>query len=286
MPLDFDELARRVSKAIDQQTSRRTLAAGAVAGTVASSFAMPAGAQEATPAPDSTENGPEFLFVQTFVSGSFTPTENSDTQIEVVVAGTPASISAPDFQLTVSGHLGQTIYFSDRPARVFGNVSTPEFLDTLGFTPVNPPNAALVTTSDAGDSVVVIVELFDPVVDDDGDTITYQANILANYEEEALQHVVKHGIATEPPAEFGDGSLFIDDCPSNLFRCHMFEGGILFTGDGDDDDEGWFANSNCWGWSPIGCHPCRDLNALCNEWFADFCEGQSCYAETSSGFAS
>ena len=41
--------------------------------------------------------------------------------------------------------MAATIYFSDRPERIFGDLPTQEFLDTLGFTPDFPPNAALIT---------------------------------------------------------------------------------------------------------------------------------------------
>ena len=120
----FDIITRQFAA---RRTSRRAaLAAGA--GIVALGLA-PAGAQDASPVvSDSTEEDVHFLFVQTFGAGSLTE------------AGEDGVMS-----LVADHLLGQTLYFTDRPERTVGMVSTARFLgagrtkEGLGFTPANPP---------------------------------------------------------------------------------------------------------------------------------------------------
>ena len=87
------------------------------------------------------------------------------------------------------------MFFSDRPDRVTGHVSSPEFVDTWGdgkdSFASDPPNAAL---SIFGDGQVhdVVVVLSDPVRH--GSQITYTVEILDG----------------EMPAKGGPSSLFID----------------------------------------------------------------------------
>ena len=87
-----------------------------------------------------------FMFVQTAQSGTWAEKAGEEGVYTLTLTGVPA----------------QTVYFSDRPQRIVGTQSTTEFYDALGFTPENPPNAALVTQTDAGEDVLVI-ELFNPV---------------------------------------------------------------------------------------------------------------------------
>ncbi len=105
--------------------------------------------QEATPPASPTAPGadPTFLFVQTATAGSFTPNPDAGTPTAV---GTPAAGGGGDYLLTLEGHHGGTVYFSDRPERIFGNAPTQAFLVGLGFSPANPPKAALVTQTDDG----------------------------------------------------------------------------------------------------------------------------------------
>ena len=55
--------------------------------------------------------------------------------------------------------LGQTLYFSDRPDRIVGTSPTSQFLQALGFTPDDPPNAALVLENASGETDIAVVEL-------------------------------------------------------------------------------------------------------------------------------
>src|SRR5262249_51573101 len=131
---------------------RAALAAGGSAGAAGlSALALGAGthqpavAQEATPAAGAS--GPTFLFVQLFERGTWAPKPGEDGV----------------YLLTLSGYGDQTLFSPDRPDRIVGTVETARFLDALGFTPANPPNAAVVVRTPAGERDVLVVELFDPV---------------------------------------------------------------------------------------------------------------------------
>ena len=88
------------------------------------------------PSADTAGAHPEFLFVQPFDSGAWSPTSGADAT----------------YTLTLTGAAAQTVYFSDRPERIVGLAPTQRFLDGLGFTPNNPPNAALVATPDGSEA--------------------------------------------------------------------------------------------------------------------------------------
>src|SRR5262245_1489539 len=80
---------------------------------------------------------------------------------------------------------------SDRPDRIVGTVETARFLEALGFTPANPPNAALVVRTPAGERDVLVVELFNPVYTEDfsadgGVSVMYEARVLDAYQGEEL----------------------------------------------------------------------------------------------------
>jgi hypothetical protein len=201
----FDHLARRVAGS----TTRRRALGIAVAG-LALGLGDAVVAQQATPAPDATPatetEEPVFLFVQTFASGrgEVNPAAGTPT-----VEGTPVAGGGASFLLTLYGHSGHTIYFSDRPDRIVGATPTQQFLFELGFTPMDPPNAALVAEFASGQGVVVL-ELIEPTYDPDTGTLTYGAELLEGYEGENLEPVVGDQLLERLPAEFGPAALFID----------------------------------------------------------------------------
>lgn len=133
-----------------------------------------------------------------------------------------ATEGVQSWMLTLQGAPSQTVFFSDRPERVAGAVSTQRFLETLDFSPDNPPNAALVIGTDDGSSVVIL-ELTDPVYDPDAATLTFITKIL---EIDTLE-ATGYGFTTDPlgpdayPPEFGPASLFIDSTGCNPWdpRC-------------------------------------------------------------------
>ncbi|MGE3797719.1 MAG: hypothetical protein AB7G88_07740, partial [Thermomicrobiales bacterium] len=248
----FESVKSRLASTL--QVNRRQILGSAAAAISATYAGTSSTAQEATPVTTPEWFGQEFLFVQTFASGSLVPSGQEGAQVEVTIIGTPTTIEAPGYTLTLSGHIGETIYFSDRPARVFGQTPTPIFLENLGFTPDNPPNAALVTRGDDGTPVVVVVELHDPVIDESSGTVTYQANVLSTYDGEGLRHVLEQDYSTEMPVEFGSGSLFIDDCPDEPYACYL-PGKVCYQEN--------IKVGTCW--HSIYCSPCPDAVTQCNQ---------------------
>jgi hypothetical protein len=252
-----------VARMLGNRSTRRTAIAGWAAGlaVAASTRALlPVGGADATPARAGGAGAdPEFLFVQTFQAGSWAPKPGDE--------GT--------YLLTLSGRAAQTVYFSDRPERIVGTVPTLRFLEALGFTPANPPNAALVAETDAGEDILV-VELFSPVYGEDfgpdgGLTLTYEARVLADYADAGLAHLAARQQDGALPSTFGPASLFIDDCADASVEC-VFRGGGVDAFVGSIGPIGY-----CWHWSEFCCQPCQSTDgsywaAQCNATFAQ-CDG-------------
>ncbi|MBA2470121.1 MAG: hypothetical protein H0V37_12010, partial [Chloroflexia bacterium] len=145
-PTRFDVFSRKLATGLNRRTALRALGGGIAATGLGSRAAAQVGTPVATPVESPEANRTYFLFVQTFSSGTLQPHAND----------------AEMYTLTLTGAAAQTVYFSDRPERIIGTVPTPQFLEGLGFTPTNPPNAALVAQTDAGEDIVV-VELLNPL---------------------------------------------------------------------------------------------------------------------------
>jgi hypothetical protein len=165
-------------------------------------------AQEATPAPADIPGGrPELLFVQTYQSGTITPIDGVEGR----------------YTLTLAAGTGQTVYFSDRPNRLVGADPTPQVLEALGFPDDNPPNAALVVETAPGETDVAVVELFNPLYDPINQGVTYEVEVLANWQTEldlAFSEAPTDLAALVP--SFGSAHLFIDgllDCPQSTITC-------------------------------------------------------------------
>jgi hypothetical protein len=269
----FDQLTRRLGA----RASRRTALGAALAGLGLAGLDSLAAAQDATPAPGASPpadgDKPVFMFVQTFASGRGEVNPAAGTP---VAEGTPTPSGGAPFLLRLEGHSGQTIYFSDRPDRIVGAVPTEDFLETLGFTPFNPPNAALVAEFASGQGVIVL-ELIEPVYDAAAATLTYGAEGLGTFAGERLEPVARDKVVEQLPAEFGPAALFIDDCP-DITACLRSSNFIAWIPGGP--------YGQCWqGLFQGGCQPCwhtRDeLDALCNSTFADRCDGR-CRADAYS----
>lgn len=189
MPNDECSMSSELSR-------RRMLAAAALAGLGGTALAArSAAAQDGTPSPIA-EDEATFLFVQSgFTSGILDQ----------------ATEGVQSWMLTLQGAPAQTVFFSDRPARIAGAISTEQFLETLDFSAENPPNAALVIGTE-DDADVVILELTEPVYDPEAATLTYITKIL----EIDMLETAGYGFTTDPlgpdayPPEFGPASLFID----------------------------------------------------------------------------
>ena len=116
-------------------------------------------------------------------------------EIEALYVQTARAMSYDNDILTLHTLAPTTLFFSDRPDRVTGHISSQEFVQSWdqgedSFAS-NPPNAALsIFHPDMVSDVVV--ELMDPVLE--GHTLTYKITILDG----------------DMPAEGGPSSLFID----------------------------------------------------------------------------
>jgi hypothetical protein len=260
----FDQL----TTSLGTRLTRRTAMAGA-AGLTALGLAESARgvtAQDATPATGDAADEAKltFLFVQLFDQGSWTPKPDTDGV----------------YLLTLSGATAQTLFFSDRPARIVGTVETPKFLDGLGFTPANPPNAALVVTTPEGERDVLVIELFDPVytevIEDPGNvTVSYEARVLEAYHGDGLTEWATEQEDDQLPAQFSDISLFIDDCP-DLTGCYEWGWGGPRVGDlpgGRRYGQCWNIIGACQPDNPnCGGPPASELARQCNEAYPAQCE--------------
>lgn len=261
-PARFDRLA--ISLATHPVTRRRTLASGAALLGGLIGAVRGARAQSATPASPAAgheladNNGT--LFVQTAAGGTMTANPAAGATPLAAGAGTPAPAARGAYLLTLHGHTGETIGFSDRPERNFGELPTPKFFTGLGFLPNNPPNAALVVDTPEQQGAVVLVELLDPQYDPSSQTLTYGANLLHQYPNakgDVLEPLVAKAQST-PPASFTNVSLFIDDCPDSVESCWAAPTG------GQCGYRGQITSGNCWNWTYWTCNPCGSYSSQCN----------------------
>jgi hypothetical protein len=226
----------RISKLFAERklSRRKALATGATA--LVSTGASQVAAQDATPmAMPETEAAEKvmYLFVQSFQSGSIVPTEGTDGR----------------YTVTLEQGLGQTIYFADRPSRDVGVTPTPQFLEGLGFSEENPPNAALIVETGVGETDIAVVELFNPIYDEATHTASYDVTVLESWEDDLELGLTDApaDLATFAP-QFGAAHLFIDDCSGITVQCidHAANDGIAGVYDGV---------GACWNYSV--CMPCE-----------------------------
>lgn len=267
----FDGLARRFAGRMSRRGAIAAGAAGALGG-----LGMREGvAQDATPA---AAEGETFYFVQTASSGTFVPNPNAGTP---AVSATPTPGGGAQYRLTLEDHTGGTIYFSNRPERIFGDAPTGKFLDGLGFSPKNPPNAAIVTQTDEGEDVAV-VELLDPSYDEGSGTLTYGVNVLSDYQGDGLAYVASQQQDDMLPEQFDRASLFIDDCADQVWGCYPRSGAD------PNGAVGFVTVCRKWAWSCLCCSwtncTSSDPDSRCNHSGYD-CGPQGCVACTSSPIA-
>lgn len=255
----FDSFTRSLERRANRRSTLKGLAGAGVATLALSGEAKQLAAQDASPVPQTAE--PAFLFVQLADGGIWAPKPGEDGV----------------YLLTLSAPSSQTLYFSDRPDRIVGTVPTDQFLAGLGFTPFEPPNAAVVVQTPEGGRDVLVVELFDPVYtrvfgEDGEDSLTYEARVLDAYRGEGLATWVPQADDDQLPQEFSNISLFIDDCP-DITSCYI--GGIGGPGSYVGPIPGG-PYGRCYRF-PV-CRPCGDYtpcryNALCNSEYPERCKG-------------
>ena len=227
----------------------------------------PATARQATPAAGSleiAEAAQEFLFVQSFEQGLLEANGSSAT-----AAATPPTGTGPQYTLTLTRGLGQTLFFSDRPERIVGTVETPLFLDRLGFDPGNPPNAALVAEREDGTEDVLVIELTNPRYDESSLTATYDVGILQDDERVDMTFVRETLDDVPATASYGASHLFIDDCPDIDYCCKTSDG----------TRAGYLTVGTCWSWSKVACLLCEDYADACDNAFPDQCQS-ACHLDT------
>jgi hypothetical protein len=260
----FDRLARAFAH---HRLSRRTVLAGSSLGVATTLGGAIATRAQGTPtAGDELASDNATLFVQTAAGGTFLP--------NTLASPTPGEHGT--HLLTLAGHPGQTIGFSDRPQRNFGQLATSAFLDSLGFTPDNPPNAALVVSTPAGDDDILVLELLNPTYEAEGQLLIYEANILGEYAGETLAPVADRQQDQSLADEFSHASLFIDDCADWNLACRDAHCNVV----------GQLGNHGmCWNWKAFECQPCGSswaaIAEACNATFWQ-CDGR-CNTATCGG---
>jgi hypothetical protein len=251
----FEAFAESLS---ERRTTRRGALAASVAGALGLGGAA-AAAQDATPEAAGDAAHPMFLYVQLAEDGTWVPSAD-DPEI---------------YELTLNGIGSQTAYFSDRPERIVGTMDTVKLLDMLGFTPINPPNAAAVVHTPEGERDVLVIELFDPVYtrtfgDDATNALTYRARILDAYHGDNLDSWYDEVDNPELPSNFDQITLFIDDCP-DISRC--FYSGIPSNGVFDKGPVPGGPYRGCPNFDEGYCYACGsswdEMAAVCNATYPD-----------------
>jgi hypothetical protein len=251
-------MSRRAFESISlRRANRRQALTAAVAGTLGLAAGV-ARAQDATPTAADNAH-PMFLFLQLAENGTW-------------------FLSADDpeiYELTLTGIGSQTVFFSDRPERIVGTLETDRFLDVLGFTPGNPPNAAAVVRTPEGERDVLVIELFDPVYsrtfgEDAEATLTYRARVLDAYHGDNLTSWYDDEDDPQLPSQFDQVSLFIDDCPG-IDQCRISPWAAPPNAESRDLMIGWIPGGPyplCFDADRLQCIICEDtaaeLSMLCN----------------------
>ncbi len=283
----FDRFAMRLAK---KRVSRRTALRSGLLGSVASALSVIAARAQATPAASNAATPAasgmvaadnSTLFVQTATGGIFRPNpEAGATPVPAATPGNglPVTQRRGDWLLTLTGHSGETIAFSDRPQRQYGEVATHHFFASMGFTPVDPPNAALVADTETQQDDVLLLELMNPGFDAASQTLTYEADILQNYEGEELKPMAARQQDDQMAPAFGSASLFIDDCPNTEILCFTPASLMTCAPIGNVRNVG-----TCWHWACLCCSLCSGSPGdICAAHFPDTCGNGECTGMTFS----
>jgi hypothetical protein len=210
---------------------------------------------DATPEAESvTDEKVEFLFVQTYQSGTISPTEGNPRR----------------YTLSLESGTGQTVYFSNRPERIAGSAPTPQFLAGLGFFDDNPPNAALVFEAAPENTDVAVIELYNPMYDPESQGVTYEVEVLANWEKElALGFQEAPTDLSAIASSFGAAQLFIDDCAdADMWCINKYSKEVVKTIPNSLHD------GFCYSWSAWMCLPCQPRitdSKLAEKYWIDWC---------------
>jgi hypothetical protein len=190
----------RFAVVVGNCSRRGALRAGGVAFAAALGAALRgAVAQDATPAAVGEEG--RLLFVQSFGVGALAPNAGDDGA----------------YTLTLSDGVGRTLYFTERPKREAGIVSTEEFIAALTRASDDPPNAALVAdpvdrvSEEPAPETIWVMTLLDGAYGAETGELTYAVRILDPTVAETTHFVVAPEAAPTKRQVLGAGYLFIDD---------------------------------------------------------------------------
>lgn len=214
-PDRFDTLTKRLTTGgRSRRHIVRGLLGGMLGGAVVTNEARSA-AQSATPVAGQDAGAmPLFLYVQTFGGGTLAPLDND-----------------PDrYLLTLTEAPPMTVVFADRPSRETDLLPTERLPEVLAFSEDNPPNAALVSRTEGGEVIVLVIELLKPTYDPDTRTVTYEVIELTEYATFGDEIAARAQPPGSMPSSFGITNLFIDSggdgedgsavsCPEGLTDC-------------------------------------------------------------------
>ena len=127
------------------------------------------------------------------------------------------------FTLTLEGVSVSTVFFADRPARRAGHMSTDRFIQNWGAGgnsfAVSPPNAALEILGGEHTGDVVVVEISEPMYDEQTAQLTYRAKALEDLDGKGLLVFDERKDELENvPRSFGQVGLFIDAADADVYK--------------------------------------------------------------------
>ena len=190
------------------------------------------GSDNDTPSPvvpdDHNGKTKSYLFVQNASSGTFLPDGNGN------------------YTLTLKGISSQTVYFSDRPVRDAGQISTGAFVEGSCFSTQNPPNAAIDVMDGDESSDLVIAELLNPVYDAEAKTLQYTVHIIKDHNLSVDSFSKRRDDSL--PESFGAVAVFIDDCPDLTISC----------ANSAHNSPGKVVCCSCWSWDVVDCDFTKD----------------------------
>lgn len=261
----------RFTISLGNRLSRRKALTGGIAGLSTLSLfgrSFSTAAQPATPAARSSQ--PATIYVQLADHGTWIPKPDD----------------AGVFLLSLFDPGEQTIAFTMSPDRFVDAIPTEDLLSSLGFTPENPPNAAVEVVAPSGERDVLVVALIAPrftpaTSEGDVTVLTYEASVLKAYKGTGLEEWLPDVDDDRLPTEFERVSLFIDN------GCWAFTGCYVVEPDGSRGENlgqvpATPNRMRCPGVVPDICVPCsgnnlETLHARCNEYYAA-CAGR-CIAD-------
>ncbi|MHA7774817.1 hypothetical protein [Roseibium sp. M-1] len=126
-------------------------------------------------------NRREAILATGFVAASSTmaPAIAADEEAELLFVQSSSGAKLSGGKLTLTGTSANTLYFTDRPERIVGRVTTKEFVDHWATGDdsfkQDPPNAVL-TADNGGEAVEVTLVLKNPTLE--GSDLVYEVEIL------------------------------------------------------------------------------------------------------------